>query len=413
MFDLVDILKTDDDSSKAVSASATNCALFYQTSSCHQLVHEAFRFEGMAQPSSLALSDKVLDKIGPEIELVFIELTQSDDVVVDAERILPQLPTHVSVVIIGQEDAISTIRRLKQMGMYYLFWPVSKEELIDFTYTVFDNRHSTRGVGNKRRAKQVAVIATKGGLGSTLISSEIAHVLASERKVPTMLIDHHYSAGNMDIMLGLKQYQKRAVQPGTLMANIDNSYASGLVKKLDERLSLLAVDSQELTSVQLREYTNAIKQQVAFDINMMVEDYGNSINSAPDIEALLSEVDTLVMVFDPTVSSLRDLNRLTALVAKHNQKEQVRVINVMNCSRPKNTESITAKDIERYFSYGVDITIGFDANANEKILSGQRIAQTNSVMAKPMQALAALILGEQVERGTPSLFHRIKHWVAS
>ncbi|MDN3683471.1 hypothetical protein QW180_02055 [Vibrio sinaloensis] len=71
-------------------------------------------------------------------------------------RISHLLPNSASVIVIGSEDAISTIRNLKAMGFYYLFWPVSKEELIDFVKNVSDNRQRNAGLGKAREAKKVA-----------------------------------------------------------------------------------------------------------------------------------------------------------------------------------------------------------------------------------------------------------------
>ncbi len=412
MLDLVDILKTDDQNHTDMS-SDTNCALFYQTSSCHQLVSEAFRYEGLVLPATHALSDSVVEHIDAGIELVFIELTQSTDVVDEAARLMPQIPANLSVVIVGQENKISTIRELKEMGLYYLFWPIRKEELIDFTHSVMESRQGIRGFGNKRKAKQVAVISTKGGMGSTLISCEIAQILSDEKKVPTLLVDHGYSAGNMDIMLGLKQYQKRVVSPGTLVSSIDNTYAAGLIKNISERLSLLALESDEMTAQGLNEYTRVIKQQVVYDTNVIVEDYGNQISSVLEIEALVDQADTVIIVFDSTVSSLRDLNRMTALIAKYNKNEKTRVINVMNCSRPNATASITNKDIERYFTQGVDVTIPFDVRTNERVLTGEKVHRSNSSMAAPLQSLVANLLGEQFESGDVGVLERVKNWIVS
>lgn len=122
MFDLVDLLKTDN--SQAEHEEKITSVLFHQTEECRSLVEEAYRFEGITAPAVLENTDADIRKHIREstIEIVIVELNISDNVTEDMRQISHLLPNHASVIVVGSEDAISTIRNLKDMGFYYLFY---------------------------------------------------------------------------------------------------------------------------------------------------------------------------------------------------------------------------------------------------------------------------------------------------
>ncbi|WED22299.1 P-loop NTPase [Vibrio sp. JC009] len=410
MFDLVDILKREDKKAGVAAPVSQNCALYYQTEQCQQLVMEAFRFEGLSEPVDKSFDGADFDQLSEEVEFVFIELTQTEDLISEANRILPLLPAHLSVVIIGSKDMISIIRELKDMGLYYLFWPVTKEDLIHFYRNVAGSRDSEYSIGKKRKSKRAAIVSAKGGLGASLLTAELGSILANERKVSTLLVDHDYAGGNLDIVLGVKQFEKRLLQPGTLLGSIDNTYASGLVKKVGSHLSLLSVCSESFDRPTIGEYIQTITEQLAYDVNVMLEDFGHGIGGEVELEQILTRIDTLVLIMDPTVSAMRDYNRLVTLVRKMDKENQIRLITVMNCTRPKQTNSVNKNDIEKFALAPVDIRIPFDARVNERILTGERIFNSSSSAAKSISLLASMILGEE-SKYEEGAWAELKRWL--
>ncbi|RYU46710.1 chromosome partitioning protein ParA [Aliivibrio finisterrensis] len=396
MFDLAERLSANKSNESKLS-NKLKTMLFYQTEECRSLVNESFRFDGKDEPQCVKNRDeefRQIDLLNPP-EVVIIELNASQDVVQDAQRLAHLLPSQVSVVIVGSEDAISTIRLLKEMGFYYLFWPVSKQECSDFMRHVLDNHEQHRGLMANRKAKRVAMVGVKGGVGTSLISSEVSRMLSFDKGVSTLLVDHNYHGGNLDIFMGLKQHQKRIVQKGTLISNIDGTYALGLIRKITPMLSMLAIDSDELNSQELKEYTVAVQEQALKNSSVMIEDHAHLICNEDDIIKLLQQVDVLVFVFDATVSSLRDYNRLNQLVKKNNLADQTRIISVLNSSRPTNSGSVSAEEIEKYSGQRATITVPYDDKAPQHMLEGLQIVKTKSAMALPLMNLVALILGEE------------------
>ncbi|MCE7537052.1 AAA family ATPase [Aliivibrio fischeri] len=409
MFDLAERLSSNKSNESKLSHKLKTM-LFYQTEECRSLVNESFRFDGKDEPKCVKNRDeefRQIDLLNPP-EVVIIELNASQDVVQDAQRLAHLLPSQVSVVIVGSEDAISTIRLLKEMGFYYLFWPVSKQECSDFMKHVLDNHEQHRGLMANRKSKRVAMVGVKGGVGTSLISSEVSRMLSFDKGVSTLLVEHNYHGGNLDIFMGLKQHQKRIVQKGTLISNIDGTYALGLIRKITPMLSMLAIDSDELNAQELKEYTLAVQEQALKNSSVMIEDHAHLIRNEDDIIKLLQQIDVLVLVFDATVSSLRDYNRLNQLVKKNNLDNQTRVISVLNSSRPSNSGSVSAEEIEKYSGQRATISIPYDDKAPQYVLEGLQIVKTKSGMALPLMNLVALILGEEPKQESRSFLSFFK-----
>lgn len=405
MFDLVERLnvkKEDNNQSK----DNLKTVLFYQTDECRSLINESFRFDGNSEPQNNKNNDdeiRQLELSNPP-SVIILELNTSTNVVQDAQRISHLLPSNVSVVIIGSEDAISTIRLLKEMGFYYLFWPVSKQECSDFMRHVASNHEKQKGIGENRRAKRVAMVGVKGGMGTSLLSSEVARSLSSDRGVSTLLVDHNYHGGNLDIFMGLKQFQKRPLQKGMLFSDIDGAYASGIIKKITPMLSILAIESETLTTQELTEYTQAVQTQALSYSSVMIEDHAQLIRNAMGINKLVDSVDVIVFILDSTVSALREYNRLYELVENKNSDNKVRVITVMNAVRPHNSGAVSFEEAEKYTGHRPHVVIPYDNKAAQYVLEGSQILKTKSVMAHSISNLVSLILGEEMTQKKKPLF---------
>lgn len=116
MLDILDSLNKFEKKSKDVIS--VSCVAFVQSDECHQLIENAFRFEGIPLPSFVANTDNEIRRHAREkkIDIALVELNQSACVTDDMQRISHLLPNDASVIVIYQEDAISTIRNLKAMG---------------------------------------------------------------------------------------------------------------------------------------------------------------------------------------------------------------------------------------------------------------------------------------------------------
>ncbi len=122
MFDLTKALSTKAKPTQSTATGVAGCTLFYQSQECLNLVQEVFRFEGWNDPECVK-ANAGLTKLTEQqsSHIVILELNESNNVVEDAKSCASKLPTHKGVVVIGKEDAISTLRSLKDMASIMFF----------------------------------------------------------------------------------------------------------------------------------------------------------------------------------------------------------------------------------------------------------------------------------------------------
>lgn len=400
MFDLVDSLKKSKTETH-IEQERISTVLFHQTKECKELVLEAYRFEGIVAPAVLKNTEEtIIEHVrSSDIEIVILELNNSHDVSSDAERISHLLPNHASVIVIGSEDAISTIRNLKAMGFYYLFWPITKQELIDFVRSVNDNRkrNSNRGPGQNRRAKYISVIGSKGGVGATFITAEMAYQLSAHKKSSCLVVDQNYFTGDLDIMMGIHDYERRSVKQGE-MSSLDDSYAQSLMFRQNSLLSVLALTSDTLDSVALLEFSNSVVDFLAQDVNFVIEDCSASVGFSIESDRFTSQSDSIVLVMEPSVSSVRDAARMRNKLLRHNPSSSLRLILVMNHTMPKKAATITTADAENFLKQKIDVEIPFCERLSSHILDNERIAKTSLKAAKPLKQLTSILLGQETDK---------------
>ena len=417
MFDLVDSLKKNKKTDPVIDQEKIGTVLFYQTEDCKKLVEEAYRFEGVAPPTvSKNTKDEITNYVREsEIEIVILELNNSSNISQDAEFISHLLPNHASVIVIGSEDAISTIRNLKAMGFYYLFWPITKQELIDFVRSVNDNRkrNSNRGPGQNRRAKYISVIGSKGGVGATFICAELTYLLSAHKKSSCLVVDQNYSTGDLDIMMGIRDYERRKVQQGDI-SSLDEAFAQSLMFRQNSLLSVLSLTSDNLDSSALLEYSNAVVDLLASDVNFVIEDCSSSVGFGIESDRFIGQCDCIVLVMSPTVSSVRDAARMRDKIQKVNTRDSLRLILVMNHVLPAKAETLSKEDAEAFLKQTIDIDIPYCEQLSLYILEDKRIAKTSLKAAKPLKELSSVVLGETVhqKKSKSSLFSLIKDRVA-
>lgn len=398
MFDLVDKLQSKS-LEEAVNKETITSVLFHQTQECIDLVDEAFRFENINVPTMLSNSDEKIRQHVREslVEIVLVELNLSDNVTRDMERISHLLPNSASVIVIGSEDAISTIRNLKEMGFYYVFWPITKQELIDFVRNVNSNRQRNAGLGKDRTAKRVGVWGTKGGVGATMLTAELAFELSDLKQSSSLIVDHDFRGGNLDIFLGLKQFSKKSVSRASLASSVDATYASSLCKKVNDMLSVMSLESEDLNELELKEYARTLSDQLAGQYNFILEDLSRASNSKVDLEYVAQSCDILVLLMEPTVSSIREAKR--TLRSLELLQSKVRCLFVLNYTISEKAATTSKSDIKEFLGRDSDVVLPNEPKMSKLVLDEKHIYQRDIPVSQALHQLTSLLLG-QSDTGT-------------
>lgn len=380
------------------------CSLFYQTTACVDLINEVFQFEGWQTPSctKLTTSNDPIEASSLE-NMVILELSQSNNVVEDALHFASRIPNQKGVVVIGKEDAISTLRSLKALGFYYLFWPISTPEITEFLRHVNNNQQQFVGVSHNRKAKRIAVIGTKGGVGTSLIASELSACFAAQQ-TETILIDRQYRHSNIDILLGLKKYQKYdANNLGFQLHDLNESNANDYLTKISPNLKALALEGNESID-KLEEYTNTIADLLLRSANFIIDDFSASLDSPLLLDNVIAKSDIIVLMIEPTIASIRTaqahLEYLSAYAHTH------RVVVLLNIHRPLAAFALTQAEIETYLDRPVDVVVPFNKHLATALLDGKRMFERENATGA-ITTLAMTIKGQK-SKATTSVWHKLK-----
>ncbi|MDG3085977.1 type II secretion system protein Z [Vibrio hannami] len=399
MFDLADILKTDPNSSSSSKQSATDSStvLFYQTEDCRSLVLEAHRFEGMPEPAIQPNHEEDIKQYvrDRKVEIVILELNDSEDVIKDAEKVNHLLPNDASVIVVGSEDAISTIRNLKQLGFYYLFWPITKQELTEFVKGVAENRNRNKGLGKKRIAKQISFVGCKGGVGTTFLASEIGYVLSEDKSSSCVMVDNAYHGGNLDIMLGIEKFEKRQVRSGNFISSLDSTTSQSMLTRQSKFLSVLSLASEDLPDEEVHCYTKTVTEFLAEDVNFILDDISSSCSQTITYEMVAERSDCIVLVFSPTVSAVREAAKIRKRILDASNNEKLRLIFVLNRTIPDSCATVSQEEIDKFLRQPVDVEIPYVKKLDALLLDNKRIWQQRGKPAKAIERLASKIIGKE------------------
>lgn len=410
MFDLSKALSGKSQSAALqakVDNSGVHCTFIYQTQECLDLVQEVFRFEGWDEPKLLRFNLAHIAE-QEEDEIILFELSESNDVVEDAKRFASKLPTHKGIIVIGKEDSILTIRALREIGFYYMLWPFSKSDLADFLMHVEKNLKSFAGVSEHRKAKRVAVVGAKGGLGVSFICCELASYL-SIRSSDTIVVDHHGNHSNMDVLLSLDDFSRQNIDEFTVpIHELDEEGALSYLIRVRQNLRLLALDSEKKQEDVLQ-YTNTLYELLSRSTNFVIEDFSGSVDFEVIPQELIDNYDVVVVVSDASVSSVRNARVLLEKLknARISQSRKTRLLTVVNHHRPHKAFVLHSKELENYLGTPVDLLFDYCSNLSHIIVDGKSAHKHDRHIRDSICSLASLIQGQPVEHGLFS------HWLTT
>lgn len=378
--------------------SDLGCALVYQSTECKSLVEELFAFEGWDAPVPASFSS-----ISPTFfkdhseDLILLELSESNDVVADAREFAAKLPTHKGVIIIGKEDAISTLRTLKEMGFYYLFWPINKYEFADFVRHVHSDLKAQIGISKERRAKRVSIVGTKGGIGTSFITAELSAKLAGQG-VDTVLVDHQFHDSNMDVLLGLTEHLPRSIDELAVPeGDLDLEGAQNFLSKVAPDLRFLSING-ELADNELLSYNHALCKQISRNTNFIVADFSGSVDFRVTAKMLVTHYDVVVIVIEPSVSAIRNAKALISSIDEQRQaqRKRTRIISVVNHHRPESSFVVQRSELEKFLGSTVDIDIDYCKQLSHFHIKGKKAYKQNRHVNRSVEKLANLVNGQPI-----------------
>jgi pilus assembly protein CpaE len=232
----------------------------------------------------------------------------------------------------------------------------------------------------------LAVIGSKGGVGTTTLAVSVAAVLAREAPGETLLVDLHLSHGDAAMLLGVEP--RYSIVDGLDNTHrLDEAYFRGLVAQVKKGPDLLASSDRHVVGSPEAERVRAL-------VNFTARTYRFVVLDVPRLDQTmldgLEAAHRLVLVLNHEITAIRNATRLAETLASRYGRDRL----LLALARFDKASDITVEDIEKVVGMPVTYRIPNDYRAAVQALNqGQPLAYTEGHKVGPSLKAMARELG--------------------
>lgn len=178
-----------------------------------RLLREALDFEdGLEVVDDVADGSEIAQLVGPlSVDVVVIDRELDGGAALELVERLRGRHRHVGLVMTGASPSVADVRQAMRAGADdYIekpFDPQTAVESIRALARKVDDRRAASGAADHAAgpvaSKVVSVYSPQGGVGKSMLSANLAVVLARESARPTALVDLNLQFGDLDLMLNI------------------------------------------------------------------------------------------------------------------------------------------------------------------------------------------------------------------
>ncbi len=273
-----------------------------------ELVAILSKVEGLSLTSTKVVSDDQLSGLGIEElpDVIFFELDgHAERHLEDLEALLKEHRGSVSVYVTYKEVKLDVVRRMMRIGVTDIFpLPFQTQELLTEMSRAVSAKRERIKASQGAKGGVTAFIDAKGGVGSTTLAVNVAHVLADKHKAEVLLIDFDLQFG--DVAISLDMHPRSTVYDALRQPDrVDTVLLKALITKHDSGLDVLPspgnlTSLDELEADSVRKILQAAVQEYEF----VVLDLPRYFNSAV-VEALKFS-DPIMLVCQNSLETIRN-----------------------------------------------------------------------------------------------------------
>lgn len=356
---------------------AAECVAFVGDNQTHAVVAAVLK-EYFAEP--------LVRDGGPNHAIEYLGTTAAPSVlIVDvSEAASPQtamlslsaaIPDGTKIIGIGAINDIAVYREIVDSGACdYLVKPVTEKALV----SALNRTEETQQVNVVETAPEekarIAVIGSRGGVGSSTLALNLAWILAEERKYKTTLVDLDLEFGTIALSLDLEPTRglREALENP---ARVDGLFISSATAKLTDHLSIMATEENLTAEAHYNpNAVDALFEALGRTSDAIIVDVPRSSYAVR--RRVFETATEIILVTELNLSSLRDSLRLLRSIAEVAPETPVRVV-ANRTAGPK--QAMQLKDFQKALDHRVELQLPdepkvFNAAAN----SGKPLAQTHA-----------------------------------
>lgn len=350
------------------------------------------------QASSAEDAIQLAKKLQPEIVLVGSQLSDMDGF--DATKILTTEAPYSNVIIMSPQGKTEDVRRAMIAGAKdYLVKPFVVDELIQSIKRTYANsdRRVVNGIEQKS-GKVITLFSTKGGVGKTVLATNLALALASTYKLKVAILDFDLQFGDVSVCLDVLP-KASVADVVTDIDHLDEDVLSRYMVAYNEYLDILPAPFQpemaeKITAQHLIAIINLLKKMYQYIIIDTAPAFDDKTLTAMDF----SDFVFVVSLPDLTTTKNVKLSLKTLDTLGYSQENIKLVMNRFN-----SMGALDIKEIEESLQHQFTITL---PNDSEVVLSSVNkgmpfvISNPNSQIARALFTLAKNIFtGEILSQG--------------
>lgn len=293
------------------------------------------------------------------------------------------IPDDTKIIGIGSVNDIAVYREIVDSGACdYLVKPVTEKALVSALNRTEETQQPQVVDSAPEEKARIAVIGSRGGVGSSTLAVNLAWILAEERKCKTVLVDLDLEFGTIALSLDLEPTRglREALENP---ARVDGLFISSATAKLTDNLSIMA--TEENLTAEAHYNPNAV--DALFEALGRINDaiVVDVPRTSYSVRRRVFETATeIILVTELSLSGLRDSLRLLRSIQEVAPDTPVRVV-ANRSAGPK--QAMQLKDFQKALEHKVDLLLPdepkvFNAAAN----SGKPLAQSHA-RAKVCKAL--------------------------
>ena len=335
-------------------------------------------------------------------DLLLVDLSNSQDPIAAMAAIAEVCRSDTRVVALGMLNDIDLYRRLIEMGVSdYLVKPISRDALSHAL------RKATRGeldaLAPAKSAKLIAMIGSRGGVGTTTLAVSAAWAMSHRQTVVLLDLDPHF--GNVALSLDLTTGAGLR-EIFTNPARVDDQLLAAAMTRAGDNLRILGWEEPLEDTFQIAPSgLTAVFAELNPSADCIITDLPRSLDALS--REVLKAADVIAVVTDQSLTGMRDTHRLLKLASSAFREAKCLVI--ANGAGADLAE-VGRADFERGIETRVAVSIPFDAKA--AVAAAQlgkafcEVARSPRTVAE-LQALALALGGSPAQATTPSLLSRV------
>jgi pilus assembly protein CpaE len=275
--------------------------------------------------------------------------------------IMPIMATfgdNTKVIAIGTVNDINLYREMIETGVVeYLIKPVTEKSLLGAIARLDAKPEEPKTAAPPSKRTLVAVLGTRGGVGSTTIALNLAWLSASEQMRRTSLLDLDLQNGTIALSLDIEPTRglREALENP---ARIDSLFISSAAIKLGERLSVLAAEEAAAEDVHYDpSAVDLLLEEMHRQSETIVVDLPRGVAAVR--ARTLAAASHILVVTDLTLAGLRDAIRVVGVAQQVAPQARLMVI----ASRTGERDGVTRGEFEKALNRKIDFIIPEDAKA--------------------------------------------------